>query len=63
MAVYDIDADKDGESFVELDPTGRYGRYKELLGAGAMKKVYRAFDLEEGIEVAWNRVCTQTFKP
>lgn len=45
-----------GEIFAEVDPTGRYGRYADLLGAGAVKKVYRAFDQEEGIEVAWNQV-------
>ncbi|KAF5461166.1 hypothetical protein F2P56_020985 [Juglans regia] len=49
-------SDKDSEPFVEIDPTGRYGRYSELLGSGAVKKVYRAFDQEEGIEVAWNQV-------
>ncbi|KAM7279007.1 hypothetical protein ACFE04_006141 [Oxalis oulophora] len=27
--------------FVELDPTGRYGRYNEILGKGASKTVYR----------------------
>ncbi|KAL9661967.1 hypothetical protein QQ045_026795 [Rhodiola kirilowii] len=48
--------DVDKEPFVEIDPTGRYGRYSELLGCGAVKKVYRAFDQEEGIEVAWNQV-------
>ncbi|KMT10717.1 hypothetical protein BVRB_5g118250 isoform B [Beta vulgaris subsp. vulgaris] len=42
--------------FVEVDPTGRYGRYKEVLGKGAFKKVYRAFDELEGLEVAWNQV-------
>ncbi|XP_027123049.1 probable serine/threonine-protein kinase WNK3 isoform X1 [Coffea arabica] len=42
--------------FVEVDPSGRYGRYKEILGKGAFKKVYRAFDELEGIEVAWNQV-------
>ncbi|XP_065874756.1 probable serine/threonine-protein kinase WNK3 [Euphorbia lathyris] len=47
----DSDAD-----FVEIDPTGRYGRYKEVLGRGAFKKVYRAFDEWEGLEVAWNQV-------
>lgn len=47
--------DSDAE-FVEVDPTGRYGRYKEVLGRGAFKKVYRAFDELEGIEVAWNQV-------
>ncbi|PIA58137.1 hypothetical protein AQUCO_00500226v1 [Aquilegia coerulea] len=48
--------DKDAEPFVEIDPTGRYGRYNVLLGAGSVKKVYRAFDQEEGIEVAWNQI-------
>ncbi|KAF9608990.1 hypothetical protein IFM89_012329 [Coptis chinensis] len=48
--------DKDAEPFVEVDPTGRYGRYNDLLGKGAMKKVYRGFDQEEGIEIAWNQV-------
>ncbi|CAI9754649.1 unnamed protein product [Fraxinus pennsylvanica] len=49
--------DSDPElEFVEADPTGRYGRYKEVLGKGAFKKVYRAFDEWEGIEVAWNQV-------
>ncbi|XWS47873.1 hypothetical protein CRYUN_Cryun13aG0023000 [Craigia yunnanensis] len=47
--------DSDAE-FVEIDPTGRYGRYKEVLGRGAFKKVYRAFDELEGIEVAWNQI-------
>ncbi|KAG4112052.1 hypothetical protein ERO13_D13G139300v2 [Gossypium hirsutum] len=54
-------SDKDSEPFVEIDPTGRYGRYSELLGSGAVKKVYRAFDQEEGIEVAWNQVKLRNF--
>ncbi|KAL0301086.1 UNVERIFIED_CONTAM: putative serine/threonine-protein kinase WNK11 [Sesamum radiatum] len=53
--------DRDRELFVEVDPTGRYGRYSELLGSGAVKKVYRAFDQEEGIEVAWNQVKLRNF--
>lgn len=56
MAGVEDDAgDKDREPFVELDPTGRYGRYEDVLGRGAMKTVYRAFDQEDGIEVAWNK--------
>ncbi|KAI5334001.1 hypothetical protein L3X38_024134 [Prunus dulcis] len=51
----------DKEQFVEIDPSGRYGRYNELLGCGAVKKVYRAFDQEEGIEVAWNQVKLRDF--
>ncbi|CAH9138792.1 unnamed protein product [Cuscuta epithymum] len=53
--------DRDMEQFAEVDPTGRYGRYSELLGCGAVKKVYRAFDHEEGIEVAWNQVKLRNF--
>ena len=60
-SVNTVPLDKDSEPFVEVDPTGRYGRYKELLGSGAVKKVYRAFDQEEGIEVAWNQVKLRNF--
>jgi len=60
MAGVEYDAsDKDREPFVEVDPTGRYGRYEDLLGRGAMKTVYRAFDQEDGIEVAWYKVSLQ----
>ncbi|XP_057981502.1 probable serine/threonine-protein kinase WNK10 [Malania oleifera] len=45
-----------GDDFVEKDPTGRYVRYKETLGKGAFKTVYKAFDEVDGIEVAWNQV-------
>ncbi|XP_071697261.1 probable serine/threonine-protein kinase WNK9 [Rutidosis leptorrhynchoides] len=48
--------DSDESEFVEVDPTGRYGRYNEILGKGASKTVYRGFDEYEGIEVAWNQV-------
>ncbi|XAR50246.1 Non-specific serine/threonine protein kinase [Bertholletia excelsa] len=50
------DQEDPDSDFVEMDPSGRYGRYKEVLGKGAFKKVYRAFDELEGIEVAWNQV-------
>ncbi|XP_028781791.1 probable serine/threonine-protein kinase WNK3 [Neltuma alba] len=50
------DFDSSDSEFVEVDPTGRYVRYKEVLGKGAFKEVYRAFDELEGIEVAWNQV-------
>ncbi|GAU47409.1 hypothetical protein TSUD_46200 [Trifolium subterraneum] len=48
--------DAENSEFIEVDPTGRYGRYNEILGKGASKTVYRAFDEYEGIEVAWNQV-------
>ncbi|KAM1984663.1 hypothetical protein ACFX16_012899 [Malus domestica] len=41
---------------VEKDPTGRYLRYDEVLGRGAFKTVYKAFDEVEGVEVAWCQV-------
>ncbi|KAI4298086.1 hypothetical protein MLD38_040468 [Melastoma candidum] len=47
--------------FIETDPTGRYGRYDEILGKGASKTVYRAFDEYKGIEVAWNQVKLRHF--
>ncbi|GMH39825.1 hypothetical protein BSKO_07729 [Bryopsis sp. KO-2023] len=41
---------------VERDPSRRYWRFDEVLGRGAFKTVYKAFDEREGIEVAWNKV-------
>ncbi|KAK4750716.1 hypothetical protein SAY87_004198 [Trapa incisa] len=57
----DQDLEEPDDEFVEIDPTSRYGRYKEVLGRGAFKKVYRAFDVLEGIEVAWNQVKVSDF--
>lgn len=51
----------EAEPFVEVDPTGRFGTYNDLLGCDSVKKVYRAFDQEEGIEVAWNQVRLRNF--
>ncbi|KAJ7534160.1 hypothetical protein O6H91_13G082400 [Diphasiastrum complanatum] len=50
------DEDETDMEYVEVDPTQRYGRYNEVLGQGACKTVYRAFDKLHGIEVAWNQV-------
>ncbi|KAI3512877.1 hypothetical protein L1887_20199 [Cichorium endivia] len=36
-------------------------KYKDVLGKGACKKVYRAFDEFEGIEVAWNQIKISDF--
>ncbi|XP_047180366.1 serine/threonine-protein kinase WNK8-like [Vigna umbellata] len=43
----------------EKDPTSRYARYDEVLGKGAFKTVYKAFDEVDGIEVAWNRISAE----
>lgn len=53
--------ESDCYEYVEVDPTGRYGRYDEILGKGASKTVYKAFDEHEGIEVAWNQVKLSDF--
>ncbi|KAM1304660.1 hypothetical protein ACFX2F_022296 [Malus domestica] len=55
-------SEEDFSEFVEVDPTGRYGRYNEVLGKGASKTVYGAFDEYEGIEVAWNQVKLYDFQ-
>ncbi|KAK1355558.1 putative serine/threonine-protein kinase WNK5 [Heracleum sosnowskyi] len=46
----------DAGDYAEMDPSGRYGRLRDVLGKGAMKTVYRAYDEELGMEVAWNQV-------
>jgi len=40
----------------ESSPQARYVRFDEVLGKGAYKTVYRAYDTREGVEVAWNSV-------
>ncbi|KAF3329961.1 serine/threonine-protein kinase WNK4 [Carex littledalei] len=51
-----VGSDADPDGVVETDPTQRYLRYSDVLGKGAYKKVYKAFDQIDGIEVAWNKV-------
>lgn len=38
----------------EVSPQGRYVKSETKLGSGAYKDVWRAYDTNEGIEVAWN---------
>ncbi|KAF9975407.1 Serine/threonine-protein kinase wnk3 [Actinomortierella ambigua] len=53
----DSNSDSDDENLpVETDPSGRFQRCPESLGKGAYKHVFRAFDQEEGVEVAWNQL-------
>ncbi len=43
------------EKILEFGGTNnRYGKLNVILGKGAYKVVWKAIDLEEGIEVAWN---------
>ncbi|KAG0486936.1 hypothetical protein HPP92_009031 [Vanilla planifolia] len=49
-------ADAPDPSAMEIDPTHRYIRYKDVLGKGAFKTVYKAFDELDGIEVAWSQI-------
>ncbi|KAI3995073.1 hypothetical protein MKX01_020845 [Papaver californicum] len=51
----DVDDPPDPD-VVETDPSGRYIRYKEVLGKGVFKTVYKGFDEVNEIEVAWS--CT-----
>ncbi|CAH9148109.1 unnamed protein product [Cuscuta epithymum] len=44
------------DDVAEVSSDNRYVRYNEILGRGAFKIVYKAFDEMEGIEVAWNQV-------
>eukprot|EP00960_Hanusia_phi_P052402 761430-Hanusia_phi.AAC.5 len=52
----DSGKDSSEKIVVETDPDGRYQRYTKQLGQGAYKTVYKAFDSDTGLEVAWNQV-------
>lgn len=39
---------------IEKSPNERYIRFEELIGSGSTKKVYKGYDTQIGIEVAWN---------
>mmetsp|Transcript_26060 Transcript_26060/g.56683 ORF Transcript_26060/g.56683 Transcript_26060/m.56683 type:complete len:235 (-) Transcript_26060:5978-6682(-) len=53
---YDLDSKVKKPKIVEMSPSQRYVRFNDLLGEGAFKKVYRAYDTTQGVEVAWNTV-------
>lgn len=46
----------DEDEVVEQDPTGRYSRYRQQVGAGRFKVVYKGFDEKQGIDVAWSKI-------
>jgi len=41
---------------IGYSPTKRFVCFNDRLGEGAFKKVYRAYDTTQGLEVAWNAV-------
>ena len=45
-----------GQSVAELSPKGRFKRFKDELGRGAYKIVYKGVDHETGLEIAWNSI-------
>ncbi|GMH34695.1 hypothetical protein BSKO_02556 [Bryopsis sp. KO-2023] len=50
------------EEVVERDAIGRFHRYDERVGQGRFKAVYKAYDTENGVDVAWCKVGTQENK-
>ncbi|KAJ9506331.1 hypothetical protein QJQ45_005046 [Haematococcus lacustris] len=48
------------DEVVETDPEGRYYRYKEAVGRGRFKNVFKAFDTQIGIDVAWSKINADT---
>lgn len=50
------DADHD---VMEESDNKRFTRYKVELGRGAFKTVYKGYDTDEGVEVAWNKLPTK----
>lgn len=47
---------EEDDNVVEVDPSGRFLRYQEVVGTGRFKMVYRAYDTENGIDVAWSKI-------
>lgn len=47
---------EEGDRPVEKSPRGRYIRFDVRLGTGAYKSVYKAYDTDQGIDVAWNAI-------
>lgn len=44
------------DEVIETDPNGRYYRYGDSVGKGRFKQVYKAFDTQIGIDVAWSKI-------
>jgi WNK lysine deficient protein kinase len=51
-----MSADNHKNLVIDTSPKGRYLCFNDILGRGAYKIVYRGYDKQNGIEVAWNTV-------
>ena len=49
-------SESEARIIVEKSPKGRFHRFNEELGSGAQKRVYLAYDYDNGREVAWNAI-------
>ncbi|TMW62694.1 hypothetical protein Poli38472_005312 [Pythium oligandrum] len=56
MSDLDMYKHEEGDRPVERSPRGRYIRFDIRLGTGAYKTVYKAYDTDQGIDVAWNAI-------
>ncbi|EGZ17563.1 hypothetical protein PHYSODRAFT_502916 [Phytophthora sojae] len=56
MEESDVYVREEGDRPVEHSPRGRYIRFDIRLGMGAYKSVYKAYDTDQGIDVAWNAI-------
>ncbi|KAI9913831.1 hypothetical protein PsorP6_005137 [Peronosclerospora sorghi] len=56
MEENDVYVREEGDRPVEHSPRGRYIRFDIRLGTGAYKSVYKAYDTDQGIDVAWNAI-------
>jgi len=51
--------DNDEDEVAEQDPEGRYYRYSEVVGRGRFKRIFKAFDTQIGIDVAWSKLSAE----
>jgi WNK lysine deficient protein kinase len=51
--------DNDEDEVAEQDPEGRYYRYGEVVGRGRFKRIFKAFDTQIGIDVAWSKLAAE----
>ncbi|KAG2781140.1 hypothetical protein PC129_g8951 [Phytophthora cactorum] len=56
MEESDVYVREEGDRPMEHSPRGRYIRFDIRLGTGAYKSVYKAYDTDQGIDVAWNAI-------